>query len=99
MATATRIGSPFRYREWGVTVDNMTAPVELILLHYSADATVRQFDGYDREQRIAFPADVRTTLIELGLTEGEANSLANGLKLKLISPKAADAEPGYRPVR
>jgi hypothetical protein len=100
MATATKIGEPARVGRSGLTVDSLTHPSEYIVLRYPDDAR-RHREPYEEALRIPFvhdPTAAINRLVEAGLPQGAAAKLVFQVEMKRVSPKAADADLGYRPV-
>jgi hypothetical protein len=100
MATATKIGEPARVGRSGLTVDSLTHPTEYIVLRYP-DEGRRHTEPYEEALRLPFADDPTAAingLVEAGLPHGAAAKLVFQVEMKRISPKAADADLGYRPV-
>jgi hypothetical protein len=100
MATTTKIGEPARVGHWGLAVDSLIHSTQYIILQYPDEARrhtepyveVRHLPYVDNADQ-AIPA-----LREAGLPKGIAAKLVFQLEMKRRSPKAADADLGYRPV-
>ena len=99
--TATRISEPARHREWGLTVDKLALPTEYVVVRYPSEG-VRHSEPFNTVARFAYTAGLEATIAELirhtGMPEKTASALAFRVSMKLTSPKAADADLGYRPV-
>jgi hypothetical protein len=97
MTTTLRIGSPVRYGDWGLTVDKMDKPSEYVVLRYLTKGR-RHAEPYD-EVRVPYVLSPDLLAAKTNMPLGTANVLVNAVELKRLSPKAADADEGYRPVR
>jgi hypothetical protein len=101
MATTTKIGEPARVGHFGLAVDSLTNSTQYIILQYP-DETRRHTEPYKELQRIPYLDNADraiAALREAGLPEGIAAKLVFQLEMKRLSPKAADADTGYRPVK
>jgi hypothetical protein len=101
MTTATRIAEPARHRDWGLTVDKMALPTEFIVVRYASEGT-RHSEPFEQVARLPYSAGVEAATAGLvertGMPEKTASALVFRVSMKLASPKAADADLGYRPV-
>jgi hypothetical protein len=100
MATTSRIGQPARIGHWGLTVDKMTNPTEWIVLRYPEESK-RHTDRHEIVRRVPYAGDPEgeaAQFAESGMATGTAMSLVFQVEAKRASPKAADADLGYRPV-
>jgi hypothetical protein len=100
MATTSRIGQPGRKGHWGLTVDRMINPSKWIIIRYPDDGK-RHADPYEVVAEVLYGRnpDVEVTrLIDAGMPKGTAMSLIFQVEAKRSSPKAAEADLGYRPV-
>ena len=101
MATTTKIGEPARVGHLGLAVDSLTNSTHYIILQYPDEAK-RHTEPYEELQRIPYVDNADRailTLQEAGLQKGIAAKLVFQLEMKRTSPKAADADSGYRPVK
>ncbi len=100
MATTTKIGEPARVGHSGLTVDSLTHPTQFIVLRYP-DKARRHTEPYEQARRVSYVDNADRAieaLQEAGLPKGIAAKLVFQLEMKRASPKAADADSGYRPV-
>jgi hypothetical protein len=99
MATATKVGEPARVAGWGLAVDNLTHPNQFIVLRYPDEAR-RHTEPYEEVLRLPYvePTPGIAALVVTGLPKGTAAKLIFQVEMKRASPKAADADLGYRPV-
>jgi hypothetical protein len=99
--TATRIAEPARHKDWGLTVDKMALPAEFIVVRYPGDGR-RHGEPYDEVARVPYTVGVDAAIAQLiertGMPDKTASALVFRVSMKLASPKAADADSGYRPV-
>jgi len=101
MATAYKIGEPARVGRWGLTVDSLTRPGQYVVLRY-ANEHRRHTEPFEEVRRIPYLYDDEAAIAALGqvgMAKGTATQLVVQVELKRISPKAADADSGIRPVR
>jgi hypothetical protein len=100
MATTSRVGQPARIGHWGLTVNNLVAPTEWVIVCYP-DEGKRHTDPCDVVGRVPYgrdPDGEATHLAETGMPSGTAMSLIFQVEAKRMSPKAAEADLGYRPI-
>jgi hypothetical protein len=99
--TATKIGEPARHRDWGLTVDKLSNPTEYVVIRYPTEGR-RHAEPFTEVQRFAYTANGDRAVAELvertEMPKPTASSLVMAVSVKLVSPKAADADSGHRPV-
>jgi hypothetical protein len=98
MTTTLRIGSPARFRDWGLTIDQMENPSQYIVLRYLTEGR-RHAEPYEEVGRVPYELDPDLLAARTTMPKGTAKILVNAVEMKRLSPKAADADEGYRPVR
>jgi hypothetical protein len=98
MASTLRIGSPARFRDWGLTVDKMDNPSQYVVLRYLTEGR-RHAEPYEEVARVRYELDPDLLSERTTMPKGTARILVNAVEMKRLSPKAADADEGYRPVR
>jgi hypothetical protein len=98
MATTYRVGSPARFRDWGLTVNDMTRPTEYIVLQYLNEGR-RHGEPYVEVCRPAYDPNPAVLAERAGMPEGVARKLVSDVEMKRLSGKTSMADQGYRPVR
>jgi hypothetical protein len=100
MTTTTKIGEPARVGRFGLTVDSLTHSTTYVVLRYPDEAR-RHTEPYEEALRLPYVDNADRAILalqEAGLPKGIAAKLVFQLEMKRASPKAADADLGYRPV-
>ena len=95
MATTYRVGSPARYRNWGLTLDDMAHPAKYIVLRYLSEGRRHQ-EPYEEVGRFAYEPNPGILAEKSGMPDGVARKLVSDVEVKRLSPKAASQDS--RPV-
>jgi hypothetical protein len=79
--TTTKLKQPAHHRDWGLAVDNIASPAEVVVMHRSV--------GIARLPYAAEATALIAWLVQVGVPEATARALAVQLAAKLASPKAS----------
>jgi hypothetical protein len=98
--TATHIAQPARHGDWGLTVDKLSKPSQLVVIRYPNQGR-RHSEPSTVALRLPYIEDADTALAELvekaEMPRPTAISLVMALSAKLESPKVGDADTAVRP--
>jgi hypothetical protein len=98
MASTLKVGEPARVGRWGLTVDSLVSPCDWVVVRYP-DEGKRHSEPHEILRRLPYVNDPRVVLVEIGMSEGTATTLLFNAEVKRLSPKAAESDRGFRPVR
>jgi hypothetical protein len=77
----TNLQQSAQYRDWGLAVDQLASPAEVIVIHRSV--------GIARLPYVAEAAALIAWLVQVGVPEGTAKALTVQLVAKVASPKVS----------
>jgi hypothetical protein len=81
--TTTKLKQPARHRDWGLAIDNMTSPAEVVVMHRSV--------GIARLPYAPEATALIAWLVQVGVPEGTARALAVQLAANSRLSKAPSA--------